>query len=134
MYNRTKYIEDCFSQILHPEENYNCYFYVMSFAPFADYLLYQQFALFLNKHMIVSFTDKRILVCEMDPAGNLTGNVMQIEYNDVQNVSVKRGFMKTTIQLTFRDNSKVQFKPNNVCIGLPKHKENLLKLTDIFKH
>lgn len=133
MYNRNPYFDQYFKENTEPEENYRYYFYVMKFAPLTKYLLYQQSAVLMNKHMIVCVTNKRILICEMDPiTGKLTGNTFEMSLNDVKNISLEKGFLKTKVKITFSDDSSILFKPNNVCIGLSNHKMHLLKLKEMY--
>lgn len=133
MYNRNSYFDDFFKTVLEPEETYGYYFYNMKFAPLTDYLLYQSMAPLLNKHLIVCFTNRRIILCEMDGVtGKLTDNMAAIDIQDVKDISIKKGLMKTNVKVVFSDDSAVSFNPNNICIGLSRHKENLLKLNELF--
>ncbi|WP_442603072.1 hypothetical protein [Paenibacillus sp. KN14-4R] len=73
------------------------------------------------------------LICEMDPmTGKLTENMFGISVNDVKNISLKKGLLKTKVKITFSDDSVILFKPNNFCIGLSNHKMNLLKLKEMY--
>ena len=105
----------------------------MSFASLTKYLLFQEAAILANKHLIVSFTNKRVLICEMDAvSGKLTGNIFPIDLNSVKDISIKKkGLLKTKVKIKFSDDSEIMFKPNNFCIGLSNHKKNhLIKLTE----
>ncbi|AST90131.1 hypothetical protein BC6307_01945 [Sutcliffiella cohnii] len=131
MFNRNEYMDQFLDEIMEPGEVEKQYFYVMSFAPLTNYLLFQEFTMLLNKHMIVAFTNKRILICEMDgTTGKMTGNFLPLDLQDVKEISFKRGLLKTTVKITFSDDSKIQIKPNNVCVGLSNHKKNLLALAE----
>lgn len=132
--NKNQYLDDYFKEMLEEEETYNYYFYVMSFVPVTQYLRFQQMAIFLNKHMIISFTNKRILICEMSGlTGKLTENVLTIDLQEVKQISIKEGIMKTKIRIEFLDGSAIKFKPNNICIGLSNHKKHLNKLKELYK-
>lgn len=134
MFNRNEYFDHYFKELLEPEETYNHYFYVMSFAPLTKYLLFQEASILANKHLIVSFTNKRILICEMDAvSGKLTGNIFPIDLNSVKDISIKKGFLKTKVKIKFSDDSETMFKPNNFCLGLSNHKNHLIKLTEKYQ-
>lgn len=134
MYNRNSYFDQFFKEHALPEESYHYYFYVMKFAPLTKYLLFQEFAPFLNKHMIVCVTNRRIMVCEMNAVtGKLTENRFDISLNDVKNIALNKGFMKTKVRITFSDDSSVEFKPNNFCIGMSNHKKHLLQLKELYR-
>ncbi|PJI09040.1 MULTISPECIES: PH domain-containing protein [Clostridium] len=128
------YLNDAFKKILSPEDEYGYYFYSMSFASAGEYLLYGGSAMLLNKHLIVCFTKKRIILAEVNPiTGDLTENVSDISMKNVTEVIVKKGILKTKIKLLFPNGSKLEFKPNNICVGLSNHKKNLLKLVELYK-
>ncbi|MDX8360744.1 PH domain-containing protein [Cytobacillus sp. IB215316] len=134
MFNKNQYFNNHFKELLTEEETYNHYFYVMSMAPLTKYLMFQQFAVLMNKHMAVSFTNKRIIICEMDSiTGKFTEGLFDINLSDVKNVSLKKGLLKTKINITFSDDSGIMLKPNNFCIGLSNHKQNLTKLMKLYQ-
>ncbi|MGZ9586506.1 PH domain-containing protein [Paenibacillus marinisediminis] len=133
MFNRNSYFDQYFKQNTEPEETYHYYFYVMKFASLTKHLIFQGSAPLFNKHMIVCVTNKRILICEMDPTtGKLTDDMFEVSFNDVKNISLKKGLLKTKMKFTFSDDSEILFKPNNFCIGLSDHKTNLLKLKEMY--
>ncbi len=105
------YLDNLFKNILSSEDEYGYYFYSMSFATIGEYLLFGAFAPLLNKHLIVCFTKKRIILMELDP---LTGNVK--------------------IELVFENGSSIRFTPNNICIGLSNHKNNLEKINQLYNY
>ena len=127
------YLDNLFRENLLPEENYSCYFYAMSFASTSKYILYGPFATLLNKHSIICFTSKRIICLELDPVtGNVMENINEIDLNVVNNITVKKGMLKTKIKVVFSDKSILEFSPNNICIGLSNHKKNLTKLQELY--
>lgn len=133
MFNRNAYLDEYFEEIAEPDETYHYYFYVMKLASLTKHMLYQQSVLLHNQHKIVCVTNKRILICEMDPVtGNLTDNRFEMSMNDVKDISLQKGFIKTKVTITFSDNSAIQFKPNNFCIGMSNHKLHLSKLEEMY--
>lgn len=133
MFNRNAYFDQYFTNMAEPDETYRYYFYVMSFASLTKYLLFQGAAMLANKHMIVCVTNRRLLICEMDPTtGKLTGNPFGIDLNDVKSIALEKGWLKTKVKVTFNDDSAIQFKPNNFCIGLSNHKLHLQKLQEMY--
>ena len=74
----------------------------MSFAPLTKYLLFQEATILANKHLIVSLQIKRIFICEMDAvSGKLTGNIFPIDLNSVKDISIKKSFLKTKVNIKF---------------------------------
>lgn len=105
----------------------------MKLASLTKHLLYQEFVILQNQHKIVCITNKRILVCEMDAiTGKLTDNILEIRMDDVKQIALSKGFLKTKVNITFSDDSEIQFKPNNFCVGLSNHKKHLLKLGEMY--
>lgn len=132
MYNRNEYVDNFFKGILQEDETYNHYIYVMNIAPITKYLFIPYMAPLFNSHSIVGFTNKRILICHMGADGVLTGHMLQIDMKDVKEISIKKGWIKSKIFITFVDDSSIQFKPNNVCIGFSNHKKSLQALSEMY--
>ncbi|MFF2479986.1 PH domain-containing protein [Paenibacillus sp. NPDC058071] len=133
MFNRNPYFDQYFKQIAEPDESYHYYFYVMKFASLTKHLIFQSAAPLFNSHMIVCVTNKRVIICQMDgTTGRLTGATFEASMNEVKNISLDKGLIKTKVRITFSDDSVAQFKPNNICIGLSNHKIHLLKLKEIY--
>ncbi|WP_341281127.1 hypothetical protein [Paenibacillus sp. FSL H8-0537] len=104
MYNRNPYFYQYLKQTVEPDETYYYYFYVMSYAPLTKYLLYQSVTPFFNKHIIVCVTNKRILVCEMNPMnGKLTGNTVEIDGNvrliEIVNKSTRSSGVRGVVEM-----------------------------------
>ncbi|MFD0589939.1 PH domain-containing protein [Paenibacillus sp. GCM10027627] len=132
MFNRNRYFDEYFQQNAEPGESYHYYFYVVKLASFTKFLVFQGAANFLGSHTIVCVTNKRILICEMNQVtGNLTGATLEVNMDDVKNISLQKGFLKTKVKVTFPDDSYLVFKPNNICIGLSNHKLHLAKLKEM---
>ena len=128
------YLDNVFKNRLSAEDEYGYYFYSMSFAPVGEYLLYGAFAPLLNKHLIVCLTKKRIILIELNPlTGNITENIAKIDIDCLAKIIVKRGMLKTKIDLVFLNGSSLRFKPNNICIGLSNHKNNLIKINGLYR-
>ena len=53
-----------------------------------------------NRNMgTIQATNKRILICEMDPiSGKLAWNIFPIELNNVRDISIKKGFIRTKVK------------------------------------
>lgn len=133
MLNKNQYMDEVINQALTAEETYKHYFYVMGMKPLKNFLRYSYLAPFFNKHMIVCFTNKRILIFEMSgTTGKLTGESSEMLLSDVKQVTVKKGIIKTKITVTLSDNSVVLFTPNNFCVGLSNHKDGLLALKQLY--
>lgn len=128
------YLDNYFKEKMQPDENYCYYFYTMTFASATKYIIFGAGAQLLNQHSIICFTNKRIIIIEMNPAtGNLTENIGQIELSNVKKITVKKGLLKTKLLVTFCDESIMKIEPNNICIGLSNHKKNLTKLEELYK-
>lgn len=107
-------------------------FYVMEMASFAEYFVLQMGALLRNKHNIVPLTNKRLMINQMDAMGKMTGVGVDIEKDMIDEINMKRGFLKTTVKFTISGHPLI-FKPNNICIGMPYHKDSLIEMAKTFK-
>lgn len=67
----------------------------------------------------------------MDALGKITGESTFIESNLIEDIKVKRGFFKTTVTLRIEGQPLI-IKPNNICIGMPYHKESLVEMAKKF--
>lgn len=88
---------------------------------------------FKKQHKIVYITNKRIFICEMDPlTGRLTASQFEVDLNAVKHISLRKGLLKTKVSIIFSDDSAIQLKPNNFCLGLSNDKKYLLKLEELY--
>ncbi|MDC2863585.1 PH domain-containing protein [Bacillus sp. BP-3] len=115
-------------------ETYVHYFYVMKMASHSQYLAFGLGALALNKHYLVGFTNKRIILIELSPAtGDPTENIVYLELDKVEKVSVKRGMIKSNVTIKLiEDKGVIEMKPNSFTVGLSNHKKSLVELEKLY--
>lgn len=124
-------LDELFNEIKREDETYYYYFYTMKIAATSEYIKFGPSAV-LEKHLIICFTNKRIIMLEITPlTGKLNGNHKVINIEDVENIKVKRGLLKTKIVVTLKgNNGNLIMNPNSFTFGLSNHKKNLIKLEE----
>ncbi|MGG2016424.1 PH domain-containing protein [Bacillus sp. S10(2024)] len=123
-----------FDKLMVEGETYVHYFYVMKMASHSQYLAFGLGALALNKHYLVGFTSKRIILIELSPAtGDPTENIVYLELDKVEKVSVKRGMIKSNVTIKLiEDKGVLEMKPNSFTVGLSNHKKSLVELEKLY--
>ncbi|SFJ73843.1 MULTISPECIES: PH domain-containing protein [unclassified Bacillus (in: firmicutes)] len=123
-----------FDKLMVEGETYVHYFYVMKMASTFQCLAFGLGALGLNKHYLVGFTNKRILLIELSPAtGNVTENITHLDLDKVEKVSVKRGILKSNITLKLKEDKGIlEMKLNSFTVGLSNHKKGLVELEKLY--
>ncbi|CAM4410454.1 hypothetical protein BAMA_24730 [Bacillus manliponensis] len=123
-----------FDELMIEGETYTHYFYVMKMAARSEYLTYLFGAIASNKHCLVGFTDKRVLFIELSPTtGNATENIAYLDLDEVEQVSVKRGLIKSNVTIKLKEDKGIlEMKPNSFTVGLSNHKKNLVKLEELY--
>lgn len=104
-------------------------FYVVKLASIAQFAIFQMAAILDSKHTIVTFTNKRLLISEMDSMGRMTGVTIEAEGSLIEGIRVKRGLFKTKVFVNICG-QEILFSPNNICIGMPYHKESLIEMAE----
>ncbi|WP_242220205.1 PH domain-containing protein [Bacillus cereus group sp. BfR-BA-01380] len=123
-----------FDKLMVEGETYVHYFYVMKMASTSQYLFFGLGALALNKHYLVGFTNKRIILIELSPAtGNPTENIAHLDLYEVEKVSVKRGMIKSNVTIKLKEDKGVlEMKANSFTVGLSNHKKGLVELEKLY--
>lgn len=123
-----------FDKLMVEGETYVHYFYVMKMASHSQYLAFGLGALALNKHYLVGFTNKRIILIELSPVtGDPTENIVYLELDKVEKVSVKRGMIKSNVTIKLIEEKGVlEMKPNSFTVGLSNHKKSLVELEKLY--
>ncbi|MGG2066907.1 PH domain-containing protein [Bacillus sp. S14(2024)] len=123
-----------FDKLMVEGETYVHYFYVMKMASHSQYLAYGLGAIGLNKHYLVGFTNKRIFLIELTPVtGDTTENIIYLDLDKVEKVSVKRGIIKSNVTIKLKEDKGVlEMKPNSFTIGLSNHKKSLVELEELY--
>ena len=123
-----------FDKLMVEGETYVHYFYVMKMASHSQYLAFGLGALALNKHYLVGFTNKRIILIELSPVtGDPTENIVYLELDKVEKVSVKRGMIKSNVTIKLiEDKGVLEMKPNSFTVGLSNHKNGLVELEKLY--
>ena len=123
-----------FDKLMVEGETYVHYFYVMKMASHSQYLAFGLGALALNKHYLVGFTNKRIILIELSAAtGDPTENIVYLELDKVEKVSVKRGMIKSNVTIKLiEDKGVLEMKPNSFTVGLSNHKKSLVELEKLY--
>ncbi|GLV67533.1 hypothetical protein Bmyc01_62020 [Bacillus mycoides] len=124
-----KYLDDLFEELKIEGETYFYYFYSYITPSASEYFTYGLGALVDLKHLIICFTDKRLMVLEISMSGKFTGNIKCIDMKDIESVKVKKGLFRTKITVTSTGNrGDIVIKANSFTIGLSNQKKNLIKL------
>ncbi|MED1412467.1 MULTISPECIES: PH domain-containing protein [Bacillus] len=124
-----KYLDDLFEELKIEGETYFYYFYSYVTPSASEYFKYGLGALADLEHLIICFTDKRLMVLEISMSGKFTGNIKCIDMKDIENVKVKKGLFRTKITVTSTGNrGDIVIKANSFTIGLSNQKKNLIKL------
>lgn len=85
------------------------------------YIKYGPGAFLENQHQVICFTNKRIMMLELNP---LTGNKKTINIKDVENIKVKRELIKTKVIVTLKsDKGDIIMNPNSFTIGFSNYKK-----------
>lgn len=97
-----KYSDDLLEELKIEGETY--YFYSNVTPSAFEYFEYRIGAFVELEHLIICFTNKKILVLAISMAGKFTGNVKYIDIKDLKSVQVKRGLIRTKITVTSTGN------------------------------
>ncbi|WP_035437886.1 PH domain-containing protein [Bacillus sp. UNC322MFChir4.1] len=129
-----KNADKVFDKLMVEGETYVHYFYVMNMASHSQYLVFGLGALALNKHYLVGFTNKRVILIELSPTtGDPTENIVYLELDKVEKVSVKRGMIKSNVTIKLiEDKGVLEMKPNSFTVGLSNHKKSLVELEKLY--
>ncbi|MGF2715387.1 PH domain-containing protein [Bacillus cereus] len=114
-------------------EDYFYYFYVYQTPSKTDYLKYGLGAIATMDHLIVCFTNKRLIFLEMTMMGEFTGNAQGLELDVFESIKVKKGLIRTAIKLTPKDGSEdLTIKANSFTFGFSSQKTNLQALSVMY--
>ncbi|MEC2463424.1 PH domain-containing protein [Bacillus cereus] len=109
------------------------YFYVYQTPSTSSYIKHGISAVVDIDHLIVCFTNKRLLFLEMTMMGDFTGNIKGLNLDEVEEIKVNRGMIRTTILLKLKgEKEKLSIKANSFAIGFPIQKTNLLALSKLY--
>lgn len=129
------HVADYLNEQMQEGEKLEYSFYVAQLPSFKDYIFKQYSAVFDTQHLIITLTNKRLLVNGMNHLGKMTGEWLEMEREAISSIKVKRGFFKSTVIFTLKGEEQIEelvFKPNNICIGMPYHKESLKEMAKQF--
>lgn len=127
-------LDALFNEVAYEDELYFYYFYTMKMAATSEYLKFGPGAFLENQHQVICFTNKRIMMLELNPlTGKFNGNKIIINIEDVEDIKVKRGLIKSKVIVTLKGNKgDIVMNPNSFTIGLSNHKKNLVKLQKMY--
>jgi hypothetical protein len=127
-------LDELFNEVAYEDESYFYYFYTMKMAATSEYIKFGPGAFLENQHQVICFTNKRIMMLELNPlTGKFNGNKIIIDIEDVEGIKVKRGLIKSKVIVTLKDNKgDIIMNPNSFTIGLSNLKKNLVKLQEMY--
>ncbi|MRB31232.1 hypothetical protein GH891_32240, partial [Bacillus thuringiensis] len=98
-----EYLDDLFEGIKIEGEDYFYYFYVYQIPKEGVLLVNGIIPVGDIEHIIVCFTNKRLLFLEITMMGKYTGNMKSIDLIEFEHIKVKRGMIRTSIVLTSKN-------------------------------
>ncbi|AFQ30125.1 hypothetical protein P4493_04175 [Bacillus thuringiensis] len=128
-----EYLDDLFEGIKIEGEDYFYYFYVYQIPKEGVLLVNGIIPVGDIEHIIVCFTNKRLLFLEITMMGKYTGNMKSIDLIEFEHIKVKRGMIRTSIVLTSKNGKgNTVIKANSFTFGLSNQKKNLIALEKLY--
>ncbi|MFE7696847.1 hypothetical protein ACFU39_27595, partial [Bacillus tropicus] len=73
-------LDELFNEVAYEDESYFYYFYTMKMAATSEYIKFGPGAFLENQHQVICFTNKRIMMLELNPlTGKFNGNKIIID-------------------------------------------------------
>lgn len=126
------YVELYLTEELQEGETIVYSFYVSDRPSFSEYFSLQMGSFLKHKYNMVTLTNKRLIINQMNAAGKMKGISIEMGVEEIEEFKVKRGPTKTTVEIIIWGHSVI-FNPNNICIDMPYHKDSLLEMARVFK-
>ena len=128
-----EYLDDLFEGIKIEGEDYFYYFYVYQIPKEGVLLVNGIIPVGDIEHIVVCFTNKRLLFLEITMMGKYTGNMKSIDLIEFEHIKVKRGMIRTSIVLTSKNGKgNTVIKANSFTFGLSNQKKNLIALEKLY--
>ncbi|PHE64319.1 hypothetical protein COF68_05610 [Bacillus toyonensis] len=128
-----KYLDEVFKELKIEGEEYFYYFYVYNLPKTEVYMMNGILPIGDIEHIIVCFTNKRLMFLEVTMMGKLTGNTTIIDLDTLDKIKVKRGMIRTSIIVTPKETQKdMTIKANSFTFGLSNQKKNLKELAKLY--
>lgn len=128
-----QYLDDLFQDMKIEGETYFYYFYTYSLPTPSSQFKYGLGSLAGIEHLIICFTEKRLIFLEITMMGKYTGNMEVINMDTIGTIKVKKGFFKTKITVTDKEGGgEMVINTNSFTFGLSNQKKNLKELANLY--